>query len=66
MVDEKTIIKRDKERPLGCQMGKRSLILLNDFKEDKYESDFILDTSDLSIEDIVEEIENSNRFILNK
>ncbi len=64
MVDEETIIKRDKERPLDCQMGERSIILLNDFKNDSYDDAYILDTSNLSIEDTVNEIENSKRFIL--
>lgn len=64
IVDENTIIKRDKERPLDCQMGERSITLLNDFKNDNYDDNYILDTSNLSVEDTVKKIENSKRFIL--
>ena len=64
MVDENTIIKRDKERPLDWQMGERSIILLNDFKNENYDDDYILDTTYLSIEDTVKEFENNKRFIL--
>ena len=33
MVDEKTLIKRDKKRPRYCRMGKIAIELLNNFKE---------------------------------
>lgn len=62
MVDEETIIKRDKMRPLDWQMGERSLVLLNEFKLQNYNESNILDTKDLSIEETVYEIENSERF----
>lgn len=64
MVNEETIIKRDKERPLDWQMGERSVVLLNDFKNAKYDDKYILDTSELSIEETIQEIETQNRFIL--
>lgn len=64
MVDEKTIIKRDKERPLDCQMKERSILLLNKFKNNNYDKKYILDTSNLSIDETIEEIENNERFIL--
>lgn len=61
LTDEKTIIKRDKERPLDCQMGKRSILLLKEFKESNYKEENLLDTSNLSINNVVEEILN-NKF----
>lgn len=64
MVDEETIIKRDKERPLDCQMGERSIILLNNFINANYDKRHILNTSNMSIEETLEEIENNERFIL--
>lgn len=64
MVDEETIIKRDKKRPLDCQMGERSLILLNEFKNGNYDDRNILDTSNLSVEDTIKTIQDENRFIL--
>ena len=35
VVDEETIIKRDKLRPDDCQMGERCLVLLNNIKKQK-------------------------------
>lgn len=56
ITDEKTIIKRDKERPLDCQMGKRSLVLLNEFKNYNFNENYILDTSKLTIEETTKNI----------
>lgn len=64
LVDEETLLLRDKERPLDCQMKERCIILLNDFKNHNYDSNNILDTSKLSIEEIVNKIESEDRFIL--
>lgn len=65
MVDEKTIIKRDKLRALDCQQGDRSIILLNKFKEQQCDKKYILDTSKLSIDETVNIIENEDRFLVN-
>lgn len=62
MVDEETLLKRDKERPLDWQMGERCIVLLNSFKDKGYENKYILDTSNLSIEDSVNTILEGNRF----
>lgn len=64
MVDEETIIKRDKERPENCRMGERSLILLNEFKETNYNEKYILDTTNMNIEESVSEIINNDRFLV--
>jgi len=64
MADESIIVKRDSQRPVNCQMGKRSLILLNDFKSQNFEEKYILDTSNLTIEETINIIENEPRFIL--
>lgn len=53
LVDEETIVKRDMERPIGCRMGERSLILLKEFKGFNYEEKYILNTSDLTIENCI-------------
>lgn len=65
MVNEDTLISRDEGRPLDSQMGERSLELLKEFKEDKYDEKYILDTSDLSEEETVNDILISDRFICN-
>lgn len=62
MVDEKTLIKRDVMRPLDCQMGNRCLVLLNKFKNAKYENKYILDTSKMSIKAAVKSIIEDERF----
>ena len=62
LVDEKTILKRDKERPIDCQMKDRCLVLLNEFKNANYDKDNILYTDNISIEDTINEIINSDRF----
>ena len=64
LVDEKKLILRDKERPEDCQMKERCIILLNSFKNNNYSKQNILDTSNFTINEIVNIIENDNRFIL--
>jgi len=62
MVDEETIIKRDKERPIDWQMGERSLVLLKEFIDEDYDNRYILDTSKLSVDETIKIIETDNRF----
>ena len=64
LVDEKTLISRDKERDEDCQMKERCIVLLNSFKNNNYDSKNILDTSNLSVEETINIIENDNRFII--
>lgn len=62
VTDEETIIKRDLERPLDCQMGERSLILLKSFKSKPFDRKYYIDTSNLSIEETVNEIEINDKY----
>ena len=64
LADESTLLSRDNERPIDCQMNERCLTLLNDFKNGDYNSKHILDTSNLSVDETVSIIEEDNRFIL--
>lgn len=64
LVDESTLLLRDKERPENCQMKERCITLLNNFKNSNYNINNILDTTNLSINQIANIIENDNRFIL--
>ena len=64
LVDESTLLLRDKERPEGCQMKERCITLLNSFKNNTYNEKNILDTTNLSIDETVNIIETNNRFIL--
>ncbi len=64
LVDEKMLLLRDKERPKDCQMNERCITLLNSFKNNNYNKQNILDTSNLKFNETVDIIENSNRFNL--
>lgn len=64
MVDEETLLLRDKQRPIGCQMKERCIVLLNNFKNTNYEKDYFLDTTNLSIEETVNIILNSDIFLI--
>lgn len=64
LVDEKTLLLRDKERPEDCQMKERCITLLNNFKNNGYNEQNILDTSNFTVDETVAIIENDNRFIL--
>ena len=66
LVDETTLLLRDKERPTDCQMNERCVtLLLNNFKNTNYNAQNILDTTNLSIKETVQIIEKDNKFILN-
>ena len=64
LVDENTLLLIDKERPEDCQMKERCITLLKSFKNNNYNEKNILDTSKLSINEIISIIENDNRFIM--
>ena len=64
MVNEDVLLKRDKERPEDSQMKERCIVLLNEFKNHNYDSKNIIDTSYISIDDIVNTIEMEDRFII--
>lgn len=64
VTDEKTIIKRDKMRTLDCQMGERSILLLNEFKAMDYSEKYYLDTTLLSVEETVNKIIQNDNFLI--
>ena len=64
LINESTLLLRDKERPKNCQMKERCITLLNDFKNRNYNINNILDTTNLSIEETVNLIQNNNNFML--
>ena len=66
MVDETTLLMRVRERPEDCQMKGRCIALLNNFKSNKYDHNFVLDTTDLSIDDTVGIIIHNDNFYLKK
>ena len=64
LADEETLLLRDKERPEDCQMKERCITLLNSFKNTNYNEKNLLNTSNLSVDETIDIIENDNRFIL--
>lgn len=62
MVEENTLILRDKQRPEDCQMGKRCIELLNSFKKKNINEKYMLKTDNLAPEEVVNILENENRF----
>lgn len=64
IADEETILKRDALRAKDCQMKERCIELLNNFKKQNFNSDSILDTSDLSVEEVIRCILSSDKYIL--
>lgn len=64
LVDEKTIVERDKLRPEEDRMNERCLILLNNFLETNYPEDNKLYTQDLTVEETVKEIVKSKKYMI--
>ncbi len=61
LVEERTIVKRDLLRSEDCRMYERSLILLKEFIDCNYDSDYIIDSSNLTVDETVEKILNKRR-----
>ena len=64
LTDEETILKRDSQRPEDCQMKERCIILLNSFKSKNYNTQNILNTTILSVDETVDIIQNNEKFNL--
>lgn len=59
LTTEEEIVIRDKNRPLDCQMGLRSIELLTSFKNYNYDTKYLLDTTNLTKEETLKHILNS-------
>lgn len=64
IVDKDILIQRDKQRPLDYQMNERCLVLLEKFKNMNFNKNYFLDTTNLSVEEIINIIEKDNKFLL--
>ena len=64
LADENTLLLRDKERTEEHQMKERCITLLNSFKNKKFKQQNILDTTNLSIDEIINLIEIKNEFTI--
>lgn len=64
LTTEEELLQRDSNRPLEHQMKERSIILLNSFKKKNFDQRFIIDTTNLSIEEVTNNILNNQNFLL--
>ena len=64
LTSKEELLKRDQMRSEDCQMKERCLVLLNSFKDKNFDSRFILDTTNLSVEQTANIIQNNNNFII--
>ena len=55
IADKDKLLERDKLRPEDCRMGERVLVLLDEFMKESFD-DYYLDTTNKSIDEIVNEI----------
>lgn len=62
ITDEEILLKRDALRDENCQMKERCIVLLNNFKNNKYDKDYCLNTSNLTINETIIEIENNEKY----
>lgn len=62
ITDEDELLKRDLLRPEDCRMRERCVVLLNNFKNNNYEQDYTLDITNLSVDGVIEHLENDDKF----
>lgn len=62
ITDEDELLKRDLLRPEDCRMRERCVVLLNNFKNNDYEKDYTLDITNLSVDGVIEHLENDDNF----
>lgn len=63
ITDEDELLKRDLLRPEDCRMRERCVVLLNNFKNNNYDKDYMLDITKLSVDEVIEHLENDdNKF----
>ena len=65
IVSKEILIERDKQRPEDCRMNERCLVLLDNFLKRNYGKDYFLDTSSLSIDEVIQQIESNNQYLCN-
>ena len=63
VADEDTLISRDKKRKTDSQMGERVLVLLNELLAEDYDRKYILDTTNLTVEETVNIIINNDNLL---
>ena len=62
ITDEDELLKRDLLRPEDCRMRERCVVLLNNFKNNNYDKDYMLDITKLSVDEVIDHLENDDKF----
>ena len=62
ITDEDELLKRDLLRPEDCSMRERCVVLLNNFKNNNYDKDYMLDITKLSVDEVLEHLEKDDKF----
>ena len=62
ITDEDELLKRDLLRPEDCRMRERCVVLLNNFKNNNYDKDYMLDITKLSVDEVIEHLEKDDKF----
>lgn len=60
LVSEEELLRRDKLRDEDCRMNERCLILLNNFKNQNFDEAFIVDTTNLTVEETLNRVKGGN------
>lgn len=63
MVDKETLLKRDKERDIDCQMGNRCLELRESFVNQNYDEKYIINNSN-EVSYVVDDITKNDKYIV--
>ncbi len=63
MTSETELLRRDKTRPIDCRMNERCLVLLNQFKKIKSFKNYVLDTSNLTLDETLLKVLENNFII---
>ena len=64
MVDPEVLLKRDSERPAEFQMKERCLVLLDEFKAHNYDPSFIVNTTNMTVDEVVKVVDSEDRFVV--
>ena len=64
LADDEVLISRDNERDEDCRMGERVFILKNEFVEQNFDNKYILNTTNLSVLETVQEIKHNDSYLL--
>jgi 2-phosphoglycerate kinase len=63
LTSEEELLKRDEQRPLDSRMGERCKVLLESFKNQEFVKDYILDTTNMTVDEVIEEFLENDKYL---